>query len=109
MKMQQEKDFVIDQISWHSDREGNPESREHIYQRFKTITQFLQKNNLAKRVLLRDDSQMDDSFCIRASDLTDEGLTVMKKGYDKWLRRLDKGQDPADTVILEKILRDLRS
>ena len=46
-----------------------------------------------------------DEFSIEASDLTDQGLELMRKAYDKWVRKIDKGMDPKDTSLLAKALK----
>src|SRR5262245_24142974 len=102
------KQFVIDQVSWHISTPGNVESRNHIEWRFRILAAFLEDNGLAKRVLLSSKDVITDAFCISTSDLTDEGFELMRRGYDKWLRALDKGKDPGYTRILQRILEGIR-
>jgi hypothetical protein len=99
-------DFVIDQISWHTSVQGNPESRAQIESRFRHLFTFLQANSLlAPGVILPAEGEsLADTVCLRASDLTPLGLEVMKKGYDRWLSAVDNGSSPAETKILQKAL-----
>lgn len=97
-------DFIIDQVSWHTQAE-NTESREHVHHRFRTIAKFLDSNGLTRRPISK---PVDDSFAIRSTDLTDEGLQVMRKSYDSWLRAQDRGQSPDDLRLIEKALAKLR-
>jgi hypothetical protein len=51
-----------------------------------------------------------EDFSIRKSDLTEEGYEVIKRGYDKWLKRIvDKRKDLTDLRILQRALEEVRS
>lgn len=99
--------FVIDQVSWHTGTPGNTEPREHILRRFAVITNFLQDNGLSYKTLVETD--IDDSFAISSNDLTEEGLTVMKAAYDKWLQKVDNGMPPENVSLLTRALHRVRS
>jgi hypothetical protein len=100
-------DFVIDQVSWH--RESGSEPPEKTLVRFKAVIRFLQARGLAKTTLLKEGDEPAEGFCIRASELTDEGLALMKAAYDPWLREVDQGKAaPDDVSLLEKRLARLR-
>jgi hypothetical protein len=103
------KEFTIDKVSWHTKIKDNPESPENIRERFKVIVAFLQRNGLTVRELLQPNEEPKDDFAIRTSDLTEEGLEVMKKGYDKWLKKIvNKRKDLGDVRILDQALTELR-
>jgi hypothetical protein len=107
--MSDQKDFTIDQVSWHTRVQGNPESPESVRRRFRILSDFLQDNGLTVRVLLPDGMEPSDDFAIRSSDLTEEGLEVMKKGYDKWLKKIvNKRKELSDVSLLTKALNDIR-
>lgn len=99
--------FIIDQVSWHTKVAGNPESREHIRSRFWAVADYLQRNGLTIRVLVDDSNAINDDFCLKSDDLTDKGLNLMKKVYDKWLTKVDEGLDVSDTTIFDKALLKL--
>jgi hypothetical protein len=100
--------FTIDKVSWHTSVRSNPETPVEVLSRFKVVVNFLQVHGLVTRRLLDDGKELEDDFEIRSSDLTPEGMAVMKKGYDKWLKRIvNKRKDLTDTSILEKALRDI--
>lgn len=101
--------FVIDKVSWHTKTKGNPEPRERIIKRFYAISKFLQDQGLAVRVLVKDPMDIQDDFSISSSDLTKEGLAVMKAAYDKWLRKIDEGMDVNDLSLIEKVLKKIRT
>jgi hypothetical protein len=42
---------------------------------------------------------------IWSTDLTDDGMAVVKTGFDKWLRSLDKGTDVKNISILNSALK----
>lgn len=96
-------DFVIDQVSWHTETSGNPESREKIFARFRSLSEFLKENGLLARTL----GDVDEQFAVRTSDLTDDGRALMKAAYDAWLRRIDRGAAPESTVTLDNALKKL--
>jgi hypothetical protein len=100
--------FTIDKVAWHTKTPGNPETREHMWIRFFTITKFLQDNGLLVRKLLDSEDEITEDFAIRSDDLTDTGLTFMKAAYNKWLKDLDAGAEPTDVSLLEKHLRKIK-
>lgn len=99
--------FVIDQVSWHTKVVGNPESREHIVTRFWSVATFLQSNGLTNKVLAQSKGDIGDDFAISSDDLTEKGLALMKKVYDKWLSKVDEGASPEDLTMFEKQLSKL--
>lgn len=98
-----QSDFVIDQVSWHTQTQGNPESRERIEERFRVLFGFLKKHKLLAESAPSFEP-LDDTTSIRASHLTPIGLEVMKKGYDKWLSSLDQGAPLENLGHLERAL-----
>jgi hypothetical protein len=107
MKGQQE--FTIDQVSWHTKGKDNPESPEMVRRRFRILADFLQDNGLTVRVLLAAGGEPKDDLAIRSTDLTDEGLAVVRKAYDKWLKKIvNKRKDLSDGSVLSKALNDIR-
>lgn len=92
--------LTIDEVSWHTRTVGNPESREHILQRFYAIAKFLQENGLTTRTLVTVKDEIRDDFAISTSDLTAEGFALIKSGYDKWLKKIDQGADAEDVRCL---------
>lgn len=99
--------FTIDQVSWHSNARGNPETREHINARFWAVVSFLQRSGLTTRTLASDPGQISDAFAIQSDDLTPVGLELMKKVYEKWLTKVDEGLDPNDVTLFERQLAKL--
>lgn len=99
--------FLIDQVSWHWTAASEAPAK--TLARFKAVVDFLQRNGLTKKTLLGERDEPTESFCIRASDLTDEGLSLMKATYDRWLKRVDQGGTaPDDVRLFEKRLAKLR-
>jgi hypothetical protein len=101
--------FIIDQVSWHTKVQGNPESREQIISRFWSVVDFLQRRELTTRSLLNQQSEIDEAFSIQSDDLTSKGLDLMKKVYDKWLVKVDEGMSSTDMSMFEKQLSKLQS
>lgn len=103
-----EKDYIIDQVGWHTQIIGNPESTENTHGRFRSLIEFLQRNDLLRNQLLIGDAEITDSLCIKVSDLTEEGYYLMKSCYDKWLRGIDNGKSYNDFKVFEKQISELR-
>ena len=101
---------TIDKVGWHTGTPGNTESREAIHRRFRAIIKFLQDNRLTVRQIASPDpaAALTDETAIRTVDLTEDGLRLVKRCYDKWLRRIDNGMSPDDMSILERELQKLR-
>jgi len=104
----EDRDFIIFQVGWLTSIKGNESERASILSWVTAITNYLQENSLLRRPLLIENDSIDDSFCIKASDLTEEGLQLMKLSFDKWLSGVDNGNDPHDVKILDKTLQKLR-
>jgi hypothetical protein len=103
------KDFTIDRVSWHTQVSGNPETREQVIERFRVIAAFLQNANLTVRPLLRHNSDINEDFAIRRSDLTEEGFKVLQGAYDQWLRKIvNKRKNVNDLSLLETELARIR-
>jgi hypothetical protein len=103
------QDFTIDKVSWHTSVEGNPETPDRVKQRFRIVAEFLQQNGLTHASLLPLNQDPADDFEIRSSDLTEDGLEIMKRGYDKWLKKVvNQNKDITDVRILQKALQEIR-
>jgi hypothetical protein len=102
--MSRAESFPIDAVAWHTQVQGNPESREHICERFQALSVFLRARGLLSREIV----PIGEAFVLHSDDLTDEGLLLMKAAYDKWLKRMSRGADPSDVAPLEKALTKLR-
>jgi hypothetical protein len=96
--------FVIDSMAWYRHLTLNQDLR----LRFFVLMKFLQEHGLTKSPAIGSISDIDDSFSLKSSDLTDEGMLLMKDGYSRWVRGIDKGKSPEDVRILEKSLKKIR-
>lgn len=103
------KSFTISKVGWHTSTIGNTEPREKTIRRTFVFANFLQQNGLTVRRLVESEGEIDDDFTIRSDDLTEEGMTVVKLAYDKWLRKVDRGMDPSNIAVLERALKKVRS
>lgn len=107
--MEHDADFVIDQVGWGF--VGSLESTADQKSRFRALVVFLQNNGLTCRTLLGEGEQVPDDFALRKSDLTPEGLRLIRLAYQKWLAAMDRRQcsDPQNVRILDRALARLRS
>ncbi|MCC9609409.1 hypothetical protein LOC68_05355 [Blastopirellula sp. JC732] len=86
----------------------SPQGRMETERWFVAFVNFLQDNGLTARKLLKKGQTPDESFEIWESDLTEEGVAVVDKAFDRWLGALDRGKAPDDVSILEKALAKIR-
>ena len=100
--------FIVFKISWLTQAPGEEHRRDDIIEHFYYITKFLQDNALVNRHLMSSRDDLMDNFMILSSDLTEEGLTVMRSAYHKWLTKVDNGMSPQDVTFLEKALKKVR-
>lgn len=68
------------------------------------LVKFLQDKGLVRRELARSIEDITEEFSLYSSDLTDDGLKLLRTAYSKWLRRIDRGMSPSDTTLLEREL-----
>lgn len=104
-----EEDFIIDKVSWHTQKVRNYDFDTKIIHRyFEAVIRFLQEKGLTTRVIVSDFSAINDETCIRVSDLTEEGMLLIKKAYGKWVDyAVDNGR-PDDMSILERALKKIK-
>ncbi|HYG67038.1 MAG TPA: hypothetical protein VD838_05240, partial [Anaeromyxobacteraceae bacterium] len=96
-------------MAWYTQRQDSEYRREDVVAQFRTLARFLDENGLTVRKLLDPpDRELDDEFAIGSDDLTEEGMELIRGGYQRWLSALDRGKSPADTTILERALAKQR-
>jgi hypothetical protein len=100
--------FTIDKVEWHTQTRGNTETVDSIHRRFKVIISFLRENGLTTSPILSDGAAVTEDLAITSTDLTEDGLAIMRKCYDKWLQRVDQGMLPEDLSLFQKQLAKLR-
>ena len=105
-----EKDFIIDQVSWHTNRLRNYEfDNSVIYKYFKSVIEYLQNNGLTTRMILAPTSEVKEETCIMAFDLTEDGMSLIKKAYGNWVDSVvDKKIESNDYKILDRALKKIR-
>lgn len=99
--------FTIDRVSWHTQQPGSLEPREHVIRRFFLLVQFLQAQMLARTALPSSIDEITDDFAITSEDVTELGLELMRKAYDRWAQKAAAAPEP-DTRVLERALAKLR-
>lgn len=106
--MAPQKKFTIDKVRWHTQAPGNTETVEEIGARFRAIILFLQEHGLTVKPILRQGDPVTDDLAIVSTDLTEDGLELMKRCHDKWLRQLDRGASHDDLFLFEKELAKMQ-
>jgi len=105
-----ENTFTIGKVGWVVRRLAPHETRSRAVDSFWYLHEFLRTNGLLVRPLVATRAEVDDDeFAIRSNDLTTEGLAVIREGYDRWCKALDRGTPPSKTTILEKALAKVRT
>jgi hypothetical protein len=101
--------FQIFRVAALTQAPGN-EGRQMIYiNLFYQVIKFLQDNDLLLRTMANSIEDINDDFVLMSTDLTEEGVEVMKAAFYKWLEKTDKGMPPEDTTLLMKALNKVRS
>lgn len=73
-----------------------------------TLARFIDTNGLSKSKLLGVNNKISDTFNINSSDLTSEGMELIKRCYFRWLASHDRGVSPTSTRMLERTLAQMR-
>jgi hypothetical protein len=104
--------FTITSFAWQKDIEdrfaavGEPaDSEEVILARLTALATFLESNDLTTKPLTAA-SRVSRDFALRSDDLTEMGLKLIRKGYEKWRKQ---AKTPDDIRPLEKALAQLRA
>jgi hypothetical protein len=100
--------FTVFQVAWLTKTPGNDGRRSEIIRHIYQIAKFLQDRALVVRPLMQGIDDITDDFALSSSDLTDEGLAVIKTAYHKWLTKVDNGMSPEDWSLLETTLKKVR-
>jgi hypothetical protein len=82
------------------------DSEDIILRKLAALARFFDENGLTTRKLAGADGTVDRSFVLNSTDLTTEGLAVLRKGYEKWHRQ---AKTPEDVRPWEKALRSVRA
>ena len=108
-----DKPFTITSFDWRKDIEDRLaaagddfDSEDVILRKLSALARFFDENGLAARRLTAADGTVDRNFVLKSTDLTPEGLAVLRKGYEKWHRQ---GNTPEDVRPWEKALRSVRA
>lgn len=98
-----DKAFVIEKLGWYIGKGFLHDPKVKL----RTLALFLQENGLATRQLVDPALDLADDFQISSADVTERGLRFLKGGYQKWIKSIDRGRDPADDSLLKRELEKL--
>lgn len=108
-----DKPFTIGGFEWNKEIEDRLaaggekfDSEEVILRKLSALAKFFDENGLTVRRLTAADGTVDRNFVFKSTDLTPEGLAVLRKGYVKWHRQ---AKTPEDVTPWEKALRSVRA
>jgi hypothetical protein len=97
--------MLIDQTAIHLAACKNPAYRSRVWVRFEALLSFLRDQGWI------DDSVIDryagdrENFELHAADLTQDGLDFTMANYDKWLRKVDRGENTKSAEELYSLLK----
>ncbi|MGM9517006.1 hypothetical protein ACS5PK_22360 [Roseateles sp. DB2] len=100
------KDFPIYTLPGLLSASKRTEYKYKCREQAKYLLQFITENKLNASVL---PSAVTDDLVIMASDLTQEGLAVMREGLRKWVAAQDRAGSVVDMKILDAALLKVRS
>jgi hypothetical protein len=101
--------FQIFRMAALTQASGNEGRRTYIVNVFYQLIRFLQDNGLLLQTMANSIEDINDDFVLMSTDLTEEGVEVLKAAFYKWLEKTDKGMPPEDTTLLMKALNKVRS
>lgn len=101
--------FHIFRVGVLTQASGNEGRQAYIVNVFYQVIKFLQDNDLLLRTMANSIEDVNDDFVLMSTDLTEEGVEVMKEAFYKWLQKTDKGMPPEDTSLLMKALNKIRN
>ena len=100
--------FQILNVSGLVETLGMEDQREQTINLCYQVIKFLQDNKLMTRPMMNSIEDVKD-IVLMSTDLTEEGVEVMKAAFYKWLEKTDKGMPPEDTSLLIKTLNKIRN
>jgi hypothetical protein len=95
-------------VSWLTQTPGNESRRGEIENQFYHVTKFLQENGLLVGKSIRAIDDINDDFTLLSTDLTADGLALMRAAYHKWLDKVGAGMPPENVTMLQKALKRIR-
>ena len=99
------KDFVVYTLPGLLSASKRTDYREKCRAQAQSLLRFIVDNKLNDAVL---PSLATDDFVIKASDLTADGLNVMREGLRKWVATQDRGGLASEMKILDAALLKVR-
>ncbi len=105
------KEFIIDSCKWYIYGDMDSTSQMDAVKKFKTryepLLGFLIESKLFKKKLPKSIEDW-QSFEMKLSDFTDDGLELVMCCHDQWLDSVEKGISPRNINLWKKQLSKLR-
>lgn len=102
-------DFVVFNLGFMLGASKRLEYKQECREQCASLLRFIRKNGLNNELIEWGDGFPPDNFVLKASHLTDEGVSVMREGMRKWMAAQDRGRRKEDWMLLEKALQKFRS
>ena len=96
-------DFTITNIQWHIKRIGSDIPINELIAQYSVFARFMEQHGLLTRKVTDQNGNIDTSFKLMRSDVTDLGFKFCQTGYQKYLQSLDRGTglDKAQDILMK--------
>jgi len=102
-------DFVLFNLGFMLGASKRVEHKQSCRAQCASLLRFIVQHKLNKEPFDIGDGFPPDDLVLRASQLTEEGVAVMREGLQKWMVAQDRGRSKDDWELLEKALLKIRT
>lgn len=103
------QDFLIYNLGFMLGASKRLDHKKSCREQCASLVRFIRSNGLSREPIEWDEEFPPDDFILRSSQLTEEGVMVMREGLRKWQAAQDRGRPKDDWKILEKALQAIRN
>lgn len=102
-------DFVVYNLGFMLGASKRLDHKQSCREQCASLLRFIHQHRLSKEPLEWGGEYPPDNLILRASQLTDEGVAVMRQGLRRWTSAHDRGLPRDDWTILDQALETVRS
>jgi hypothetical protein len=101
-------DFVVFNLAFMLGASKRLEHKQSCREQCASLLRFVRQHGLNEEPLDWDGEFPPDDLVLRASQLTDEGVAVIREGLRPWMAAHDRGRPKDDWALLERALAKVR-
>jgi hypothetical protein len=101
------KPIVISKMSWLLDSDDRL-TVDKLALHYSSLWTFLRSNGLLTSEAAARPVVFDRDFTLMSTDVTSEGMELVRAGYSPWVKYLDHSGDPANVEIMARSLALIR-